>query len=86
MPRCLLLNPEFRSDSFWNYRETCQLRGARYPSAPLGLITVAAMLPQEWDIRLFDGNVKDWDPSAAALCALAKQRFSKTTWSVHVSG
>ena len=63
MPRCLLLNPEFRSDSFWNYRETCQLLGARYPAAPLGLITVAAMLPPEWDIRLFDGNVQDWDPT-----------------------
>src|SRR3989440_5777709 len=63
MMRCLLLNPEFRSDSFWNYRETCHLRGARYPAAPLGLITVAAMLPQDWDIRLFDRNVQDWDPS-----------------------
>ena len=61
--RCLLLNPEFRSDSFWNYRETCHLRGARYPAAPLGLITVAAMLPQDWNIRLFDRNVQDWDPS-----------------------
>lgn len=63
MMRCLLLNPEFRSDSFWNYRETCHLRGARYPAAPLGLITIAAMLPQDWDIRLFDRNVQDWDPS-----------------------
>ena len=61
--RCLLLNPEFRSDSFWNYRETCHLRGARYPAAPLGLITVAAMLPQDWDIQLFDRNVEDWDSS-----------------------
>ena len=61
MIRCLLLNPEFRSDSFWNYRETCHLRGA--PAAPLGLITVAAMLPQDWDIRLFDRNVQDWDPA-----------------------
>lgn len=61
MTRCLLVNPEFRSASFWNYREACHLRGAKYPAAPLGLITVAAMLPQDWEIKLVDRNVHDWE-------------------------
>jgi hypothetical protein len=52
-----MVYPEFRSASFWNYRDTCQLMDARYPAAPLGLITVAAMLPSDWEVRLVDRNV-----------------------------
>jgi radical SAM superfamily enzyme YgiQ (UPF0313 family) len=55
--RCLLVYPEFTSASFWNYRATCDLVGARYPAAPLGLITVAALLPDTWQCRLVDCNV-----------------------------
>ena len=58
MPRALLVHPEFRSASFWNYRDTCQLMDASYPAAPLGLCTVAAMLPSEWELRLVDRNVE----------------------------
>jgi radical SAM superfamily enzyme YgiQ (UPF0313 family) len=61
MTRALLVYPEFRSASFWNYRETCELVDARYPAAPLGLCTVAALLPSEWDVKLVDRNVEPWD-------------------------
>jgi len=63
MTRALLVHPEFRSPSFWNYSETCKLVGGRYPAAPLGLCTVAALLPSDWEIRLVDRNVDDWDDS-----------------------
>lgn len=56
--RCLLVYPEFRSESFWNYRATCKLLGAKYPEGPLGLITVAALLPDCWEVRLVDCNVE----------------------------
>jgi radical SAM superfamily enzyme YgiQ (UPF0313 family) len=59
--RALLIHPEFRSASFWNYRETCELLDARYPAAPLGLCTVAALLPREWELRLVDRNVEKLD-------------------------
>jgi len=63
MTRALLVYPEFRSASFWNYRETCELVDARYPAAPLGLCTVAALLPPEWEVTLVDRNVETWDDS-----------------------
>ena len=53
-----MVYPKFVPNSFWNYREACELVGAKYPAAPLGLITVAAMLPNDWDIRLVDRNTE----------------------------
>src|SRR5438552_9805095 len=60
---CLLVSPRFSDFSYWNYREVCELFGAGYPAAPLGLVTVAALLPRDWDIRLLDLNVRELDPS-----------------------
>jgi radical SAM superfamily enzyme YgiQ (UPF0313 family) len=56
--RVLMIYPKFVPNSFWNYTEACELIGARYPAAPLGLITVAAMLPKHWDIRLVNRNTE----------------------------
>src|SRR5690349_6009236 len=54
----LMIFPRFNADSFWNYRATCELAGARYPAAPLGMITVAAMLPPQWTVRLVNCNTE----------------------------
>ena len=35
MTRALLLHPQFRAPSFWNYTETCKLIDGLYPAAPL---------------------------------------------------
>lgn len=56
--KILMIFPLFNSGSFWNYKEACELTGARYPAAPLGLITVAAMLPENWDVRLINRNTE----------------------------
>lgn len=56
--RVLMLNPRFNPGSFWNYSQTCELLGAKYPAPPLGLITVAAMLPPDWPVRLIDCNTE----------------------------
>ncbi|MBN1337381.1 MAG: B12-binding domain-containing radical SAM protein [Deltaproteobacteria bacterium] len=58
MTRALLVFPRFGSSSFWNYEETCKVVGARYTAAPLGLTTVAALLPAAWELRLVDRNVR----------------------------
>jgi radical SAM superfamily enzyme YgiQ (UPF0313 family) len=55
----LLVYPRFAAATFWNVQETCQLFGAKYPAPPLGLITVAAMLPQSWSVRLVDHNARE---------------------------
>ena len=57
--RLLMISPRFNSRSFWNYQAACDFAGAKYPTAPLGLITVAAMLPREWDIRLVNRNTEE---------------------------
>lgn len=54
--RVLMINPRFNPGSFWNYTKSCELVGAKYPAPPLGLITVAAMLPADWIVRLVDRN------------------------------
>ena len=56
---CLLLYPRFTFSSFWNYRKTCELLGAQYPAAPLGMATVAALVPESWKLKLIDCNVED---------------------------
>ncbi|CAN7391573.1 B12-binding domain-containing radical SAM protein [Bosea sp. LjRoot90] len=59
--RVLMIYPRFNPLSFWNYKATCELAGARHPAAPLGLITVAALLPATWEIRLVDLNAEELD-------------------------
>ncbi len=56
--KCLLVQTKFSGFSFWNYQEVCYMVGAKYPAAPLGLLTVAALLPQHWIFRLIDENVE----------------------------
>ena len=61
--RVLLVYPEFVPNSFWNYTNACKLVNAKYPAAPLGLITVAALLPQSWEFKLVNRNTETLDPA-----------------------
>ena len=54
-----MIYPRFAADTFWNFAETCEIFGAKYPAAPLGLITVAALLPSSWSIRLVNRNTEE---------------------------
>ncbi len=58
--KVLMLYPLFTAESFWSFGESCKLMGVRRPAAPLGLITVAAMLPKSWTVRLIDCNTQSF--------------------------
>jgi hypothetical protein len=61
--KCLLVCPRVPDFSFLNYKDVCELLGAKYPATPLGLLTAAALLPQDWQFRLLDLNVEEMDLS-----------------------
>lgn len=68
--KVLLVYPEF-SDTFWSFKHALPFIRKRASMPPLGLLTVAAMLPGNWELRLVDMNVaplKD-DDLAWADCA-----------------
>jgi len=52
----LLVYPEF-PDTFWSFKHALKFVGKRAALPPLGLLTVAAMLPHDWSLRLVDTNV-----------------------------
>jgi Domain of unknown function (DUF4070)/Radical SAM superfamily len=54
----LMIYPRFGAGTFWNFAAACELFNAKYPTTPLGLITVAALLPPQWTIRLIDRNTE----------------------------
>src|SRR5258705_2162758 len=54
----LLVAPRFSGQSFWNFEAACEVYGARFPAPPLGLITVAALLPASWQCRLVKRNTE----------------------------
>ena len=55
----LLVSPQFPAATFWNNKATSKVGGARHSAIPLGLVTVAALLPVTWTCRLIDRNVAD---------------------------
>lgn len=55
--RVLLVYPIF-PPTFWSYEKILELVNRKVLLPPLGLITVAAILPQEWEFKLVDRNVR----------------------------
>lgn len=53
----LLVSPRTPS-TFWSFRHVLPIAGRKAAFPPLGLLTVAAMLPREWHVRLVDLNVR----------------------------
>ncbi len=54
----VLIYPEF-PDTFWSFKHALKFIRKKASSPPLGLLTVAAMLPSEWRKRLVDVNVAE---------------------------
>jgi radical SAM superfamily enzyme YgiQ (UPF0313 family) len=55
--KALLVYPEYPV-TFWSFKHALKFVSKKASYPPLGLLTIAAMLPVEWEIRLVDMNVE----------------------------
>lgn len=79
--KVLLVYPEV-PDTFWSYKHALPFVLKKAALPPLGLITMAAMLPAEWEVRLADLNISQlteanlsW-ANCVFISAMAAQRAS----------
>ena len=77
----LMLYPKFPDETFWNTARSVKLHwGRKAIMPPLGLLTIAACLPEDFAVRLIDRNVaeeseSDWEwADAVFLSAMLAQR------------
>ncbi len=55
--KILLVYPKY-PETFWSFKYALKFISKKASLPPLGLLTVAAMLPPDWEVRLVDKNVK----------------------------
>ncbi len=77
----LMLYPKF-PNTFWSFKHALRFAGKKSAFPPLGLLTVAALLPESWKIRLIDLNIErlkssdlDW-ADCAFISGMIIQRAS----------
>ncbi len=54
--KALLVYPVI-PDTFWSFKHILKFIRKSAAHVPLGMLTVAAMMPKDWDIQLVDMNV-----------------------------
>ena len=54
--RVLLISPEY-PDTYWSFRHALKFISKKAINPPLGLLTIAAMLPPHWEKKVVDLNV-----------------------------
>ena len=58
--KALLIYPKF-PDTFWSFKHALKFILKKASSPPLGLLTIAAILPEAWEKKLIDMNVESLD-------------------------
>ena len=77
----LLIYPQF-PDTYWSFKHALKFLGKRAAQPPLGLMTVAALLPAAWNKRLIDMNVerlRERDLSWADVVMLSGMHIQRDT-------
>jgi radical SAM superfamily enzyme YgiQ (UPF0313 family) len=75
----LLIYPKF-PDTYWSFKHALSFLGKRAAQPPLGLMTVAALLPGSWNKRLIDENVerlRDRDLAWADVVLISAMHIQK---------
>jgi len=54
--KILLVYPQY-PETFWSFKHALRFISKKAPFPPLGLLTVAAMLPAQWEKKLVDMNI-----------------------------
>lgn len=76
--RLLLISPRF-PETFWSFRWALNkvLSGKRALNPPLGLATLAALCPREWEVTIVDENIEpvplEPDADIVGVCGMAIQ-------------
>ncbi|MEW6504162.1 MAG: B12-binding domain-containing radical SAM protein [Chloroflexota bacterium] len=55
--KVLMIYPQI-PPTFWSFRYALQFIRKKASSPPLGLVTIAALLPEDWEIRIIDLNTR----------------------------
>lgn len=58
--KILLVYPKI-PPTFWSFEGALKFISKKSAEPPLGLITIAAMLPENWDVKLVDMNIEELD-------------------------
>ena len=77
--KILLVYPKY-PDTFWSFKHALKLASMKAAFPPLGLLTVAAMLPEAWEKKLVDMNAtslsdEDLDKLFIACCLTGLSRY-----------
>lgn len=62
-PRVLLIYPKIPDGTYWSLSHSLPYIHKKSVMPPLGLVTIAAMLPGAWEVRLVDENVEPLAPA-----------------------
>jgi radical SAM superfamily enzyme YgiQ (UPF0313 family) len=65
--RLLLANPGY-AETFWSLNNVLKMLGKKVLAPPLGLLTLAAYLPEEWDLRLVELTARPLTEDDWAWC------------------
>ena len=81
MPTALLVYPE-HPPTYWGADHALEMSGVKATHPPLGLLTVAAMFPASYELRVVDMNVSDLHDADLEWAELV---FTSTMITQHVS-